>query len=90
MQPAKSKEMKRLFSLLIFLSLFAQAQEKADLIVYNGKIATMQKSGEFVQAIAIKDGIILATGTSKSILWTLIKPPQLKSLMLKVKQSFRG
>lgn len=47
-----------------------QSQEKADLIVYNGKIATMQKSGEFAQALATKNGIILATGTSKNILQT--------------------
>jgi predicted amidohydrolase YtcJ len=60
--------MKRIFILLFFFSLFTQAQEKADLIIFNGKIATMQKSNEFVQAIASKNGIILATGTSKSIL----------------------
>lgn len=44
-----------------------QSQEKADLIIYNGKIATMQKSGEFVEAAAVKNGIILGTGTSKNI-----------------------
>jgi hypothetical protein len=44
------------------------SQEKADLIIYNGKIATMEKSGQFVQALAVKDGIILGTGTSVSIL----------------------
>jgi len=48
--------------------LSSQAQQKADLIIYNGKIATMQKQNEFVQAIAIKDGIILDTGTEKNIL----------------------
>lgn len=61
--------MKRIFIILLFFfGLLMQAQEKADLIIYNGKIATQQKSGEFVQALAEKDGIILATGTSKSIL----------------------
>ena len=60
--------MKRIFIVLFFFSLLMQAQEKADLIIFNGKIATMQKSGEFVQAIASKSGIILATGTSKEIL----------------------
>jgi len=43
------------------------AQQKADLIVYNGKIATLSKPNEFVQAMAIKDGIIMGTGTSKTI-----------------------
>lgn len=61
--------MKRL--ILFFLlsaALLSQAQQKADLIIYNGKIATMQKQNEFVEAIAIKDGIILDTGTEKNIL----------------------
>lgn len=58
---------KLLLSVSLFVGLLSQAQQKADLIIYNGKIATMQKQGEFVQAIAIKDGIILDTGTEKSI-----------------------
>jgi len=59
---------KLLLILLFFTGLLTQAQQKADLIIYNGKIATMQKQGEFVQAIAMKDGIILDIGTEKSIL----------------------
>ncbi|MCP2025287.1 putative amidohydrolase YtcJ [Flavobacterium sp. HSC-32F16] len=59
---------KLLFSVLFFTGLVCQAQQKADLIIYNGKIATMQQQNEFVQAIAIKDGIILDTGTEKNIL----------------------
>lgn len=58
---------KLLLSVSLFVGFLSQAQQKADLIIYNGKIATMQKQGEFVQAIAIKDGIILDTGTEKSI-----------------------
>lgn len=61
--------MKNILILLFILNaLFSQAQQKADLIIYNGKIATMEKQGEFMQAIAIKDGIILDTGTEKNIL----------------------
>lgn len=56
---------KLLFSVLFFTGLVSQAQQKADLIIYNGKIATMRQQNEFVQAIAIKDGIILDTGTEK-------------------------
>ena len=41
--------------------------QKADLIIYHAKIATMQERGQFAEAIAIKDGIILETGTSKDI-----------------------
>lgn len=62
--------MKKLLLLILLLSagLSSQAQQKADLIIYNGKVATMQKQGEFVQAIAMKDGIILDTGIDKNIL----------------------
>ncbi|OMQ08184.1 amidohydrolase [[Flexibacter] sp. ATCC 35103] len=59
---------KLLLSVSLFVGLLSQAQQKADLIIYNGKIATMQKQGEFVQAIAMKNGIILDTGTEKAIL----------------------
>lgn len=61
---------KLLLSVSLFVGFLAQAQQKADLIIYNGKIATMQKQGEFVQAIAIRDGIILDTGTEKNIVAT--------------------
>lgn len=43
------------------------AQEKADLIIYNGKIATMAKAGEFEQAIAMRKGIIQQTGSTQAI-----------------------
>ncbi|WP_293305089.1 amidohydrolase [Pedobacter sp. UBA5917] len=43
------------------------AQEKADLIIYNAKIATMAKAGEFVQAIAMRKGIIQQTGSTQAI-----------------------
>jgi predicted amidohydrolase YtcJ len=65
--------MKTLFFKLLLLLSFAsvatmlKAQQKADLIVYNGKIATMAKQGEFKQAIAMQDGLILATGSTQSI-----------------------
>ena len=44
------------------------AQSNADMIIYNGKIATMEKPGEFKQAIAMQNGLILGTGTSAYIL----------------------
>jgi predicted amidohydrolase YtcJ len=59
---------KLLLILLLSAGLLSQAQQKADLIIHNAKIATMQKQGEFVQAIAMKDGIILDTGTDITIL----------------------
>jgi predicted amidohydrolase YtcJ len=63
------KLMRRLFYLpILLMSLYLSAQKNADLIIYNGKIATMMKPGEFRQAVASKDGIILEVGSSKEIL----------------------
>jgi predicted amidohydrolase YtcJ len=45
-----------------------QAQAAPDLIITNGKIATMTKEGAFVQALAIKDGKIAAVGGNAQIL----------------------
>jgi predicted amidohydrolase YtcJ len=60
--------MKKIFlSLLILLPVALIAQTKADLIIYHAKIATMDRPGNFAEAIAIKDGIILETGASKQI-----------------------
>jgi predicted amidohydrolase YtcJ len=44
------------------------AQAATDLIITNGKIATMTKEGAFAQALAIKDGKIQAVGSNASIL----------------------
>jgi predicted amidohydrolase YtcJ len=40
----------------------------SDLIITNGKIATMIREGAFVQALAVKDGKIQATGSNAQIL----------------------
>jgi predicted amidohydrolase YtcJ len=62
--------MKTIIQQLVVASLFAAgtAQAQSDLIITNGKIATMVKEGEFVQAVAVKDGKIVATGTNAKIL----------------------
>lgn len=44
------------------------ALAQADLILTNGKIATMAREGEFVQAVAVKDGKVLATGSNAAML----------------------
>lgn len=46
----------------------AKPQAKATLILKNGKIATMARDGEFVQALAITDGRIAATGSNAEVL----------------------
>ncbi|WP_224751094.1 amidohydrolase [Mucilaginibacter pankratovii] len=53
---------------MVFMAATSRAQQKADLIIYNGKIATMAKPGEFKQAVAMKDGIILGTGSSAAVM----------------------
>ncbi|MGC4100933.1 amidohydrolase [Ferruginibacter sp.] len=55
-------------SFVWLLATTVKAQQNADVIIYNGKIATMNKPGEFVQALAVKDGIIIAAGSSEKIL----------------------
>jgi predicted amidohydrolase YtcJ len=62
--------MQKLIVVLIVLAsaIKLSAQQKADLIIHNGKIATMVKPNEFKQAVAMKDGIILSVGNSKEIL----------------------
>ena len=40
----------------------------ADLIVHNAKVAVMDQGGSIMQAIAIKDGKVMATGNNKDIL----------------------
>jgi predicted amidohydrolase YtcJ len=52
----------------LFAALPAQAREQADLILTNGKVATMAREGEFVQAVAVKDGKVLATGSNAAVL----------------------
>jgi len=52
----------------IFAAMPAQAREQADLILTNGKVATMAREGEFVQAVAVKDGKVLATGSNAAVL----------------------
>ncbi len=55
------------FSLSIIIPLFLLGQKKADLIIINGKIATMVNPGEFKQAVAVRDGIIIDVGSSSTI-----------------------
>ena len=58
--------------LTLWLLRFPQCQvskvEKADIILFNGKIITVDKRFSIAQAIAIKDGRILGLGTDDDIL----------------------
>lgn len=67
--------MKRLVLLLVSILVFTacknesnnQPTEVADLIVTNAKVAVMDSTRTFTQAIAVKDGKVLATGTTEDI-----------------------
>lgn len=67
--------MKRFIILLILVVVFVSCKgeqktsiESADLIVTNAKIAVMDTNRTITEAIAVKDGKILATGTTQEIL----------------------
>lgn len=66
--------MKQLILLLIFTIAFisckqeANNTETADLIVTNAKVAVMDSTKTITEAIAVKDGKVLATGTNEEIL----------------------
>ena len=52
---------------ILCASLMACSNKKADLIVFNAKIYTVNDAFEVVEAMAIKDGKILALGSSQDI-----------------------
>lgn len=52
---------------ILCASLMACSSKKADLIVFNAKIYTVNDAFEVVEAMAIKDGKILALGSSQDI-----------------------
>ncbi|WP_262495011.1 amidohydrolase [Kordia jejudonensis] len=66
----------------------AQSQNTADLIVTNAKVAVMDDNRTIAQAIAVKDGKILRTGTSEEIL--KLKGENTKSINAKGKTIIPG
>jgi predicted amidohydrolase YtcJ len=63
--------MKNLVLLLSIISIIMSAscshQEKADLVIINGKVLTIDTDNPFTEAIAVKGEKIIATGTSEKI-----------------------
>jgi len=53
--------------LAIFAILSGCSQKKADLILYNGQVYTVNEKFDVVEAFAVKDGKILATGSTDAI-----------------------
>ena len=52
---------------LTLITIFAAAQQKADLVLLNGNVITFQKLGHRTEAIAIKGEQIVATGSNEEI-----------------------
>ena len=60
--------MKNILFFILIISLFAcQKQEKADLLVINGTIYTVDEAFSQAEAFAVKDGKILAVGSTADI-----------------------
>ncbi len=60
-----------LFKIIILIALAltesSYGQEKADLVLLNGKIYTADSSNHFAQAVAVKDSVILKVGSNSLI-----------------------
>lgn len=64
--------LQRLFTLLfiyspIFLIICCGKKEKADLVIHNGTIYTMDESGPTAEAVAVTDGKIVSVGSNGEI-----------------------
>ncbi len=62
--------MNRILFFLALVTLFVSCKEKntADLVIYNAKIYTADSAFSTIEAMAVRDGKILQTGTSEDIL----------------------
>ena len=59
----------RLFSSLFLSTIFLfSCKQKVDLLIFNAKIYTVDSSFSVVEAMAVKDGVIEATGASKTLM----------------------
>jgi predicted amidohydrolase YtcJ len=58
-----------LYSLVVVLAMACQTGERtfADMVITNAKVAVMNASGTIAEAIAVKDGKVMATGTSDEL-----------------------
>ena len=52
---------------LLFFTVVATAQDAADLVLRNGKIVTVDTDNPEVQALAARDGLIIALGSNQDI-----------------------
>ena len=66
---------------LVALCVMAGAQERADVIYFNGKIITVSEAQPLAEAVAIREGRFLAVGSNKEVLATA--GPSTKKIDLK-------
>lgn len=59
--------MKKILFLLLATALLSCKQNNADLIIYNGKIYTVNQNFDVAEAMAVKDGKIIAVGSTEQI-----------------------
>lgn len=81
----------KFFLLLVLIFLLQQTKsvaQKADIILFNGKIFTSDTSKLFIEALAIKGNKILATGNNKAI--KNLSTPKTKKIDLKGKTVVPG
>ncbi len=64
------KKIKSLFALVVIVAVFNSCnyKRKADLILYNGVVYTVDESFNVAEAVAVRNGIIKAVGTTEDIL----------------------
>jgi predicted amidohydrolase YtcJ len=60
--------MKRLFLPLALLLSSCEPRQPADTVLLNGKVVTLDAAGTIAQAIAVREGRILAVGTNEAVL----------------------
>lgn len=60
--------MRRLLLLVGLVFASCEPKEPADTVLWNGKIVTLDSAGTTAEAIAVKDGRILAVGTESEVL----------------------
>ncbi len=64
----RAAAMKRLLLIGMMLARAGASAQEADMIVHHGKIVTVDKAFTIHQAMAVKDGMILRTGTDEEML----------------------
>jgi predicted amidohydrolase YtcJ len=75
-------------ALLLLAPVPSIAKETADTILHNGKIITVDKDFSIAQAVAVKDGMIMAVGKNSQIL--KLSGPKTKKIDLKRKTVIPG